>query len=152
MKQSAGILLYQWHKRELLVLLVHPGGPFWAKKDAGAWTIPKGEPAEGEDLLLAARREFKEETGQEPNGDFKKLNPLKQKGGKLVHAWAVQGTMDVTLLASNTFELEWPPHSGKKKVFPEVDKAQWFTIPEALEKILPGQQGFLHELVEAINK
>src|SRR6218665_1989312 len=111
MKQSAGILLYRFEKEKLLFLLVHPGGPFWAKKDAGAWTIPKGEPGEGEDLLLAAQREFYEETGQKAEGRFLKLTPLKQKSGKLVHAWALEGAMDVSQLQSNTFELEWPPRS-----------------------------------------
>lgn len=146
MKQSAGILLYRFERKQLQFLLVHPGGPFWTKKDEGAWTIPKGEPGEEEDLLLAAQREFYEETGYQPEGKFLKLAPIKQKSGKLVHAWAVEGEMDVSELQSNTFELEWPPRSGKMKTFPEIDKAQWFTAQEALVKLLPAQKGFVEEL------
>jgi predicted NUDIX family NTP pyrophosphohydrolase len=146
MKQSAGIVFYRYHHKVLQVLLVHPGGPFWARKDAGAWTIPKGEPNEDEDLLLAAKREFAEETGFGIEGDFIKLTPVKQKGGKLVHAWAVEGDMDVTLLKSNTFEMPWPPGSTKMQVFPEIDRAEWFTVEEAIEKILPAQAAFIEEL------
>ncbi len=146
MKQSAGILLYQIHKKNLQVLLVHPGGPFWAKKDAGAWTIPKGEFDDNEEPVAAAKREFEEETGQPVTGELILLKPLKQKSGKLIHAWAVEGTMDVTQLKSNTFEIPWPPKSGKIQSFPEIDKAQWFSIEEANEKIIPGQGGFISEL------
>ncbi len=146
MKQSAGILLYQIHKKSLQVLLVHPGGPFWAKKDGGAWTIPKGEFEENEEPLTAAKREFEEETGQTINGSFIPLKSLKQKSGKLIHAWAAEGIMDVTHLKSNTFEMPWPPKSGKIQSFPEVDKAQWFNTEEAHKKIIPGQAGFITEL------
>ncbi len=146
MKQSAGILLYKIEQQKLKVLLVHPGGPFWTKKDSGSWTIPKGEPMEGEDLLLAAKREFQEETGQEALGIFRELASLKQKGGKLVHAWAVEGSFTIEDFKSNTFEMEWPPGSGKMKAFPEVDKAQWFIAEEALVKSLEGQRGFIIEL------
>jgi predicted NUDIX family NTP pyrophosphohydrolase len=148
MKQSAGILLYRFENKQLLFLLVHPGGPFWAKKDEGAWTIPKGEPEEGEELLPAAQREFYEETGHQPDGKFLKLAPIKQKSGKLVHAWAVEGEMDVAMLKSNTFELEWPPRSGKMRSFPEINKAQWFTAEEASVKILPAQRALIEELQE----
>jgi len=136
----------------LQVLLVHPGGPYWAKKDNGAWTIPKGEPGEEEDLLAAARREFMEETGFEVEGDFIKLTPIKQKGGKLVHAWAVEGDMDITQLKSNTFEMSWPPKSGKMQSFPEIDKAQWFALKEASEKILLAQVAFIEELQRLIKR
>lgn len=151
MKQSAGILVYRFHRKILQVLLVHPGGPFWARKDAGVWTIPKGEPAEEEDLLLAARREFAEETGYRPEGEFIKLSPVKQKGGKLVHAWAVEGDMDVSALKSNDFEIPWPPKSGKLQRFPEVDKAEWFSPEEAKQKILPAQIAFIDELCDLLN-
>jgi predicted NUDIX family NTP pyrophosphohydrolase len=146
MKQSAGILLYRYHQKALEVMLVHPGGPFYAKKDAGAWTIPKGEPDEDEDLLLAAQREFTEETGIVLKGTFIPLTSVKQTGGKLVHAWAMEGDMDVTTLKSNTFEMPWPPKSGKMQSFPEIDKAAWFNVEEALTKILPAQGAFIEEL------
>lgn len=151
MKQSAGILLYRYHDKALQVLLVHPGGPFWARKDAGAWTIPKGEPGEGEDLLVTAKREFVEETGFKIKGDVIKLTPVKQKGGKLVHAWAMEGDPDITRFKSNTFEMPWPPKSGNMQSFPEIDKVQWFSVQEALEKILPAQAAFIEEL-EAVLK
>lgn len=146
MKQSAGILLYKIEQKQLKVLLVHPGGPFFAKKDAGAWTIPKGEFEKEEDALNAAKREFREETGQELNGETTPLKTIRQKSGKLVHAWAIEGEMDVSKLVSNTFEIEWPPRSGKKQNFPEVDKANWFSVEEALLKIIPAQQEFILEL------
>lgn len=153
MKQSAGILLYRYHQHELQVMLVHPGGPFYAKKDTGAWTIPKGEPDEGEeDLLLVARREFEEETGAQVEGRFIQLTPVKQKGGKLVHAWAVESNFDVNILKSNTFEMPWPPKSGKMQRFPEVDKAEWFSVQEALLKILPAQGAFIEELVGILTR
>ncbi len=152
MKQSAGILLYKIQKKELTVLLVHPGGPFFAKKDAGAWSIPKGEFENDEDPLLAAKREFFEETGQKIMGDFIPLKSIKQKSGKVVVAWAVAGELDVSNSVSNTFEIEWPPRSGKKKSFPEIDKAEWFSIETALEKIIPAQQEFIKELVTLLLK
>ncbi len=147
MKQSAGILLYRYHPKTLEVLLVHPGGPFYARKDEGAWTIPKGEPGEGEeDLLLVAQREFAEETGMRPEGAFMKLTPVKQKGGKLVHAWALESEFEVSSLKSNTFDMPWPPKSGRMQSFPEIDKAAWFSVEEAFTKILPAQGAFIEEL------
>ena len=146
MKQSAGILIYKIENNVLRFLLAHPGGPFWTKKDNGAWTIPKGELAEGEDALTAAKREFFEETGQEIWGECLALKPVKQKSGKLVFAWACMADLDVTKFKSNTFEIEWPPHSGKMQSFPEIDKVQWFVKEEALIKILPAQQSFILEL------
>lgn len=127
-------------------MLVHPGGPFWARKDDGAWTIPKGEPGAGEDLLPAAQREFEEETGMPVEGTFIRLSPVRQKGGKLVHAWALESDFDVSALKSNTFEMPWPPKSGRMQSFPEIDKAQWFGVEEALMKILPAQAAFIEEL------
>ena len=152
MKQSAGILLYKIENKELYVLLAHPGGPFWKNKDNGAWTISKGEIAEGEEPLLAAKREFFEETGFEITGECWQLESIKQKGGKLVHAWAVEQNLDVTQLHSNTFEMEWPPRSGKKQSFPEIDKAQWFTVEEALVKILEAQKSFVLEVQTLLRK
>ena len=146
MKTSAGLLLYRDAAGRLEVLLVHPGGPFWAKKDAGAWSIPKGEIAEGEDPLAAAKREFEEETGTRPTGEAIALAPRRQAGGKLVHAWAVRGDLDPAALKSTTFTLEWPPRSGRRQEFPEVDRAAWFTLDEAREKILKGQAPFLDDL------
>lgn len=149
-KNSAGILMYRWRDSEIEVFLVHPGGPFWAKKDAGAWSIPKGEPAEDEDLLHAAKREFEEETGCVGEGNFTALTPLKQAGGKVVHAWAVEGDCRAEAIRSNNFSMEWPPRSGTRKEFPEVDRAGWFTLGSAREKILKGQIGFLEELQQII--
>lgn len=146
-KKSAGILVYRLRDSALEVFLVHPGGPFWAKKDAGAWSIPKGEFDEGEDPLNAAKREFQEETGFFVEGDFITLTPLKQSGGKLVYAWAVKGDCDAESINSNTFSMEWPPSSGKYEEYPEVDRAGWFGIMQATEKILSGQRGFLEELL-----
>ncbi len=145
-KISAGILL--WRKRGgLEVFLVHPGGPFWAKKDLGAWSIPKGEIDEGEDPLTAARREFEEETGFAIDGDFQPLAPLKQPSGKVIVAFAVEGDCDPAQLRSNTFELEWPPKSGRRAEFPEVDRAAWFDVEEARTRIIKGQVAFLDELL-----
>jgi predicted NUDIX family NTP pyrophosphohydrolase len=149
-KQSAGILLYRRKRDQLEVLLVHPGGPFWAKKDQGAWSIPKGE-YEDEDALAAAKREFEEETGIPIEGEILALSPQKQKGGKLVDAWAVEGDLDAERVRSNTFEMEWPPKSGKKQQFPEIDKAGWFPVATALEKINPGQAAFIHELIQKLD-
>jgi predicted NUDIX family NTP pyrophosphohydrolase len=151
-KKSAGILLYRIKKNQPEVLLVHPGGPFWAKKDLGSWSIPKGEYEEGEDPLDAARREVKEETGLQVKGPFIELAPVKQKGGKLVVAWAAEGDFDPATIKSNEFEMEWPPKSGKRKTFPEVDKAAWFTISEAVEKIVEGQIPLLKELELKLRK
>lgn len=145
MKKSAGILAYRVSDGALQVFLVHPGGPFWAKKDAGAWSIPKGE-FEDEEPLAAARREFLEETGLSVDGEFKPLAPVTLKSAKVVHAWAVEADLDAARVVSNTFELEWPPRSGKLRQFPEVDRSAWFSLDEALEKINPAQAGFIREL------
>jgi predicted NUDIX family NTP pyrophosphohydrolase len=139
-KISAGILLFRRRPSDLEVMLVHPGGPFWAKKDLGAWSIPKGLADEGEDLLAAAKREFLEETGVTVEGEFLDLGAHKQPGGKIVVAWAHEGDFDPALLKSNTFAIEWPPRSGKTAEFPEVDRAAWYSIDEALEKINNGQK------------
>lgn len=146
LKQSAGILVYRFHKNLPEVLLVHPGGPFWATKDLGAWSIPKGEFEADENPLDAAKREVKEETGLKIQGDFIELTPVKQKSGKIVFAWATEGNFNVTEIKSNEFEMEWPPKSGNKKAFPEIDKAAWFTIQEASKKINEGQIPLLKEL------
>ncbi len=147
---SAGLLLFRPGARGVEVLLVHPGGPFWARRDLGVWSIPKGLPNEGEDLLDAARREFSEETGFVAGEGAVTLGQVRQKSGKLVHAWAVPGDADPAHLRSNTFQLEWPPRSGKLREFPEVDRAEWFTIEEARRKIVPGQVPFLERLVELL--
>ena len=147
MKTSAGILLYRRRVGEPEVLLAHPGGPYWAKRDLGAWTIPKGEIGPGEDPLAAARREFAEETGFEAAGSALPLAPIRQKGGKLVHAWAVEGDCDAAAIRSIAFEMEWPPRSGRMAAFPEIDRAAWFTIEEARRRILPAQVPLLEELL-----
>lgn len=147
---SAGLLMYRGSGEETEVFLVHPGGPFWAKKDAAAWSIPKGIPDAGEDLLAAARREFHEETGFTAEGDFRPLGAFKQPGGKIVHAWAVEGDCDPAQLVSNEFEMEWPPKSGKRARFPEIDRAAWFRAPEALLKIHRGQQPILFKLLSEL--
>ena len=149
-KKSAGLLLFRTVSGVIEVLLVHPGGPLWAKRDEGAWSIPKGEFEEDEDPLTAARREFAEETGARAEGDFIPLAPLRQRTGKIVYAWAVAGQFDPAHLTSNTFTMEWPPHSGRRQDFPEVDRAGWFTLSMARQKILPGQVGFLDEIEEKI--
>lgn len=140
---SAGLLMYRGSGVGAEVFLVHPGGPFWAKKDEGAWSIPKGLPDMGEDLLAAAKREFQEETGFTAEGDFTPLGAFKQPGGKIVHAWAVEGDCDPSKLVSNLFEMEWPPKSGRRARFPEIDRAGWFQPHEAQTKILRGQQPIL---------
>jgi predicted NUDIX family NTP pyrophosphohydrolase len=145
-RRSAGILLYRGHGPDLEVLLVHPGGPLWARKDAGAWTIPKGELDDDEDPLAAARRELAEETGVTLEGPFHPLAPIRQRGGKIVHAWACRGDVDPTTLRSNTFEMEWPPRSGKRATFPEVDRAEYFSLDAARTKINPAQVALLDEL------
>ena len=145
-RKSAGLLLFRHSEAGLEVLLVHPGGPLWARKDEGAWSIPKGEMEEGEDPLAAARREFAEETGATPEGEFLPLHPVKQAGGKLVYAWAVRSDFDPAGLRCNTFPMEWPPRSGRRQEFPEVDRAQWFPMEEARRKILKGQAPLLDQL------
>lgn len=149
-KESAGLLLFREVAGSPEVLLVHPGGPYWSRKDDGAWSIPKGELAEGEDGLAAARRELEEETGGRADGEAFPLAPLRQPGGKLVQAWAVRGDFDPNLLRSNSFTLEWPPKSGRMQQFPEVDRAGWFTLEGARKKILKGQAGFLDQLQELL--
>ena len=149
--RSAGILCYRLRGGAPEVLLAHPGGPFWAKKDLGAWTIPKGEIAEGEDAMAAAMREFNEETGIHATGPLAPLPPIRQRGGKTVLAWAMQGDCDPAALRSNTFLMEWPPRSGRMAEFPEVDRIQWFTFAEAQARILPAQAPLLHELERILN-
>ena len=150
-KKSAGILPYRRRDGRLEVLLVHPGGPFWAKKDLGSWSIAKGEYEEGEDPLQAALREFLEETGHQPAGPFLPLAQRKQPGGKLIDAWATENDWDSSKLISNTFSMEWPKGSGRIQAFPEVDRAEWFEISEAARRILPEQRGFLDELYEKLS-
>ncbi len=149
-KQSAGILAYRYISNELQVFLVHPGGPFWAKKDGGAWSIPKGEYPDDEEPLTAAKREFHEETGQSIDGNFIRLNPVKLKSGKIIHCWAVEGDVDADNIASNIFTIEWPYKSGKFIEIPEVDKAAWFDVETAKEKINIAQAAFVEELVKSI--
>ena len=146
-KISAGLLMYRVKDRHLQVLLVHPGGPFFQNKDDGAWSIPKGEPEAGEDLLSAAQREFAEETGFKPSPPFTELSPITQKGGKVVHAWAFAGNCDPAQLRSNAFTLEWPPRSGTMKEFPEVDRGGFVPLAEARRKLNPAQVEFLDRLV-----
>ena len=148
---SAGILLYRIRAGTPEVFLVHPGGPYWQRKDAGAWSIPKGELEEGVDPLSAAQREFHEETGSRVSGEFVPLTPIRQRSGKLVHAWAVRGDIDASSIASNTFSIEWPPRSGQQREFPEVDRGDWFTIAAAREKISAGQCGFLDQLQQYLD-
>jgi predicted NUDIX family NTP pyrophosphohydrolase len=147
MKRSAALLVYKRSKTGIEVFLVHPGGPFWVKKDLGAWSIPKGEFDDAEDGLAAAKREFFEEVGQTVDGTVIALTPVKQRGGKIVHAWAVEGEVDAVAVRSNEFEMEWPPRSGRKARFPEVDRGQWFAMAEALRHILPSQAPILEELL-----
>lgn len=149
-KQSAGILLYRRQGAVLEVFLVHPGGPFWKNRDAGSWTIPKGEFKNDEPALDAAVREFREETGVTLKGHFQALSPIRQKGGKRVYAWAIAGDLDPAKLVSNTFELEWPKGSGKSTTYPEVDRGAWFPLAEARRYINPAQIPFLDELEETV--
>jgi predicted NUDIX family NTP pyrophosphohydrolase len=149
-RRSAGLLMYRRSGAGLEVLLVHPGGPFWAKKDRGAWTIAKGEYGADEAPLAAAQREFAEETGGQPCGAFAPLGEIKQAGGKHVTAWAVEGDFDPAHLVSIAFEVEWPPRSGRKRSFPEVDRAQWFSPDEARERILPAQRPFIDRLEQLL--
>lgn len=149
-KRSAGILLFRRQKEGVEVFLVHPGGPFWAKKDLGCWSLPKGEFEQGEDPLTAAKREFAEETSYGIDGAFVPLGDLKQPSGKIISAWALEHDLDPALIKSNTFKMEWPPKSGKTQEFPEVDAGRWFSLPVALEKLLAGQVGFISRLAEKI--
>jgi len=151
-RNSAGILVYRFENNVLKVFLVHPGGPFWKNKEAGAWTIPKGEFAEDESPLEAAVREVKEETGHVISGNFIELGSIRQKNGKRVFAWAIEGDLDANNITSNHFEIEWPPRSGKKASFPEVDRAAWFSLADAKEKILPSQWPLLEELRSLLQK
>jgi predicted NUDIX family NTP pyrophosphohydrolase len=151
-KRSAGILLYRLAGGGPEVLLVHPGGPFWARKDAGVWSIPKGEYEDGDDPLACALREFEEETGSTlPPGELIELDDVKQKGGKVVRAWAAEGDLDADAVRSNTFRMEWPPRSGRTAEFPEVDRAGWFGIDEARVKLSPAQAEFLDRLLERLS-
>jgi predicted NUDIX family NTP pyrophosphohydrolase len=149
-KQSAGLLVYRRGVAGLEVLLAHPGGPFWAKKDLGAWSVPKGEFGADEAPRDAALREFAEEMGPPPAGSPLALTPVRQKAGKIVHAFAVEGTFDAAGIKSNTFEMEWPPRSGRMQTFPEVDRAQWFPLDEARRRIQPSQQPILDELASRL--
>ena len=150
-KKSAGILLYRRTPTGLEVFLVHYGGPLWAKKDVAAWSIPKGEYDDSEEPLVAAKREFTEETGFVLNGEFSKLEPVKQPNGKIVHAWAHEGDVDAAHITSNSFTMEWPPKSGRQAEFPEVDRAEWFTIDAAREKLTKGQVSLLDQLTALVN-
>lgn len=150
MKQSAGLLVYRRRGASIQVLLVHPGGPFWARRDDGAWSIPKGEFDPGEDPLAAAKREVHEETGLAFDGPFLALPPLKMRSGKVVHVWAVKGDADASAVKSNLFPMEWPPRSGHMREFPEVDRAGWFSIAAARKKLLKGQVPFLDSLRDSL--
>jgi predicted NUDIX family NTP pyrophosphohydrolase len=149
-KKSAGLLMYRRHNGELEVMLVHPGGPFWAKKDLSSWSVPKGEYTNDEEPFEVAKREFQEETGFKAEGKFIALTPIKQPGGKLITVWAFEGNCDASKIKSNTFKMEWPPRSGKQQEFPEVDRAGWFKIAVAKKKILKGQTGFIDELYKTL--
>jgi predicted NUDIX family NTP pyrophosphohydrolase len=149
-RKSAGILLYRLRDGALEVFLVHPGGPFWVRKDIGAWSIPKGEFNDNEEPLAAAQREFEEETGFRVSGTFIALSPVKLKGGKIVMAWALEGDCDPSRVSSNTFLMEWPPRSGKRQEFPEVDRAEWFDVDEARKKINSGQKTLVEELSKIV--
>ena len=148
---SAGLLMYRIKEESIEVLLAHPGGPFFRNKDEGVWSIPKGEPDADEDLSLTAQREFEEETGLKPSGPFIPLSPIRQKGGKIVHTWAFEGDCDPNVVKSNTFTMEWPPKSGRRMEFPEIDRVEFLDLDTARKKIKAGQEGLLEEL-EAILK
>ncbi|MGE5237873.1 MAG: NUDIX domain-containing protein [Chloroflexota bacterium] len=149
-KESAGLLMYRRKEGQLQVFLVHPGGPFWMKKDQGAWSIPKGLFEPGEDAYAAAKREFQEETGIRASGVLVALAPVRTPSGKIVHAWALEGDCDPDSIRSNTFTIEWPPRSGKMREFPEVDRAAWFDISEARRRIHRGQVALLDELEKKV--
>ena len=149
---SAGILMYRRAGPQLKVLLVHPGGPYWRRKDDGAWSIPKGEIGAGEDAEVAARREFMEETGVALTGALESLGDIRQRGGKRVLAFAIEGDVDVQAVTSNSFEIEWPPRSGKMQTFPEIDRADWFALPVAHAKILESQRPLLDRLAERVGQ
>lgn len=149
-KKSAGIVAFRVIKGVIEVLLVHPGGPFYAKKDLGVWSIPKGEYADNEVPLEVAKREFQEETGNLITGQFIPLGEIKMKSGKIVTAWAIETNFDKCFISSNTFEMEWPPNSGIKQAFPEVDRAEWFTLNAANDKLLPAQKSFLEKITTLI--
>lgn len=151
-KHSAGLLLFRRAGPKIEVLLVHPGGPFWAKKDAGAWSIPKGEYAAGEDPRAAAMREFQEETGLRPSGEPMPLGSFRQSSAKVIEVWALEGAFDPASLRSNTFSMEWPPRSGRMQSFPEVDSAAWFDLEEAQRKIVKGQQPALAVLSHRVRE
>jgi predicted NUDIX family NTP pyrophosphohydrolase len=151
-KTIAGLLMYRVADDGLEVLLVHPGGPFWKNKDEKAWSIPKGEAEPGEDLLAVAQPEFEEELGFKPTSEFTELMPIKQKGGKVVHAWAFEGDCDPSATTSNTFTMEWPPKSGRQVEFPEVDRTEFFDLETAKRKINSGQEGLLEELEESFQR
>lgn len=145
-KQSAGLVVYRKRNGVLEVFLVHPGGPFWRNKDVGAWSIPKGEFTEGEEPLDVAKREFQEETGMPIDGSFTPLEPIKQRSGKTVCAWAIEAEVDASQVKSNTFSMEWPPRSGKMKEFPEVDRGEWFDLATAMQKINEAQRGLISQV------
>ena len=149
-KKSAGLVMYRYRDSNLEVFLVHPGGPYWAKKDDGAWSIPKGEYSDNEEPFAAAKREFKEETGYDAEGNFIPLTPIKQPSRKLISAWAFEGDCDASTIKSNTFTMEWPPRSGKQAEFPEVDRAEWFSTNKAKKKLLKGHIGLIEELCEIL--
>jgi predicted NUDIX family NTP pyrophosphohydrolase len=149
---SAGILMFRLRDKLIEVFLVHPGGPFWAGRDTGAWSIPKGLPEPDEDMLAAAKREFEEETGYKVLGHFHKLSPVKTKSGKIIHAWAVEGDCDPSIIKSTTFLMEWPPRSGRQREFPEIDRAAWFKINDAKNKINQGQRPLLDELQSILSE
>jgi predicted NUDIX family NTP pyrophosphohydrolase len=150
MRASAGLLVYRRRAAIVEVFLVHPGGPFWSRKDEGAWSVPKGQIEDGEEPLDAAIREFGEETGFQAAGDFRPLTPVRQRSGKLVHAWMVEGDYDASKVTSHTFTMEWPPKSGRQQEFPEVDRAAWFSVEEARVRLLEAQVSFVDQLVEAL--
>ena len=152
MRISAGLLMYRTRANKVEFLLVHPGGPFWRKKDAEAWTIPKGEIEESEEALATAKREFEEELGIKPTGPFIELAPVRQKGGKIIHAWAFEGEVDPDRISSNVFSMEWPPRSGRLQEFPEVDRAAWFDLETAKSKINPAQIALLEEAQQKADK